>query len=212
MDIHYQGIAEQAVAYAAQNNIRLDYSAESFERVDDILEGYYEHLSEYQDENGAKTLWNIAVLFGIYLGETLLRFRLEAQGYHWRIDEGLPILEKDAGNQMSPITKAHKRILNGPEDSVKSFCEIALLIAKGKFPTKKVHRAVDVELSSGRKEANVPYREIDSFIRYYGNRQSTQPLFPSIPRNVACQTKPKSCLNDIIGILLHFFRAGIRLL
>ncbi len=165
MDINYQGIARQAVAYAAQNNIRLDFSAESFERVDDILEGYYEHLSEYQDEDGAKTLWNIAVFFGIYLGEALLRLRLEAQGYHWRINERVPILEKDAGNQISPITKAHKRILNGPEDSVKSFCEIALLIADGKFPTQKVHRAVDVELSWGRKEANVPYREIDSFIR-----------------------------------------------
>ncbi len=165
MDINYKEIAERAVAYAAQYNIQLDYSAESFEKVDQILESYYEHLSEYQDEAGAKTLWNIAVHFGIYLGEALLRLRLETQGYRWRIDEGLPILEKDAGNQMSPITKAHKRILNGSEDSVKSFCDIALLIADGKLPTQKVHRAVDVELSSGRKKANVLCREIDSFIR-----------------------------------------------
>lgn len=165
MDINYQEIAERAVEYAAQNNIQLDYSAESFEKVDDILGSYYERLSEYQGEDGAKTLWNIAVHFGIYLGETLLRLQLENQGYQWHISDGLPVLEKDAGNQMSPITKAHKRILNGPEDSVKSFCEIALLIASGKFPTRKVHRAVDVELSSGHKAANVLYRDIDTFIR-----------------------------------------------
>lgn len=165
MDINYQEIAERAVAYAAQNNIRLDFSAESFEKVDDMLGYYYEHLSEYQDEEGSKTLWNIAVHFGIYLGETLLRLQLNGQGYRWCVENGLPVMKKDAGNQMSPITKAHKRILNGPEDSVKSFCEIALLIANGKFPMRKIHRAVDVELSSGRKETNVLYQQIDSFIR-----------------------------------------------
>ena len=165
MDINYQEIAERAVAYAAQSDIQLDFSTESFKRVDDILGSYHEHLSEYQGEDGAKTLWNIAVHFGIYLGETLLRLQLESQGYQWHIADGLPILEKDAGNQMSPITKAHKRILNGSEDSVKSFCEVALLIASGKFPTQNVHRAVDVELSSGKRITNVLYREIDSFIR-----------------------------------------------
>lgn len=165
MDINYREIAERAVAYAAQSDIQLDFSAESFKKVDDILGSYHEHLSEYQGEDGANTLWNIAVHFGIYLGETLLRLQLEGQGYRWRLEDGLPILVKDAGNQMSPITKAHKRILNGPEDSVKSFCDIALLIASGKFPTQKVHRAVDVELASGEKTTNVSFREIDSFIR-----------------------------------------------
>ena len=165
MDINYQEIAERAVAYAAQSNIQLDYSAESFEKVDDILGTYYEHLAEYDGEDGAKTLWNIAVHFGIYMGEALLRLRLAGQGYQWCVEDGLPVIKKDAGNQMSPITKAHKRILNGPEDNVKSFCDIALLIADGKFPTQKVHRAVDVELASGKKAANVLYREIETFIQ-----------------------------------------------
>lgn len=165
MDINYEEIAQRAVAYAAQNNINLDFSAESFEKVDGILGSYYEHLSEYQDEDGAKTIWNIAVHFGIYLGETLLRLQLGGQGYQWCIEDGIPVIEKDDGNRMSPITKAHKRILNGPEDNVQSFCEIALMIASGKFPTKKAHRAVDVELSSGQKAENVLYREIDSFIQ-----------------------------------------------
>ena len=74
MDINYKEIADRAVAYAAQNHIQLDFSKESFEKVDDILEAYHEHISEYQGEDGAKTLWNIAVHFGIYLGETSLYF------------------------------------------------------------------------------------------------------------------------------------------
>lgn len=165
MDINYKEIAERTVAYAAQNNIQLDFSKESFEKVDDILEGYYEHLSEYQDEEGAKTLWNIAVHFGIYLGEALLQLQLAAQGYQWVIDDGLPILQKDAGNQISPITKAHKRILYGSADSVKSFCDVAFLVANGEFPTQKVHRSIDVELSTGQKAENVLYREIESYIQ-----------------------------------------------
>lgn len=143
MKINYQEIADRAVAYAAQSNIQLDFTTESFIKVDDILGEYYEHLSEYQDEDGEKTLWNIAVHFGIYLGEALLRVQLKDQGYQWIEKDGLPILAKDAGNQISPITKAHKRILNGPADSVKSFCDIALLIASGKLPLKNVPRTTD---------------------------------------------------------------------
>ena len=165
MDINYQEIAGRAVAYAAQNDIQLDYSRESFEKVDDILGSYYEHLSEYQDEDGAKTLWNIAVHFGIYIGEALLRIQLSDQGYKWVIDDGLPILQKDDQNQISPVTKAHKRILYGPGDSIKSFCDVAFLVGSGEVPTRKVHRSIDVELSSGKKAENVPYKEIDSYIQ-----------------------------------------------
>lgn len=165
MDIDYRGLAERAVAYAAQSNIRLDYSQDSFARVDDILQVYFERLSEYQGEDGAKTLWNIAVHFGIYLGEALLRLSLGEKGYQWQMDDGLPVLLKDAGNQMSPITKAHKRILNGPEDSVKSFCDIALLIADGKFPQTNIRRHMDVELASGKTFADVKCREIGDYIR-----------------------------------------------
>lgn len=165
MNVNYKEIADRAVASAAQNNIQLDFSKESFEMVDAILDAYHQHLSEYQDEDGAKTLWNIAVHFGIYLGEALLRLQLADQGYQWVIDDGLPILQKDAGNQISPVTKAHKRILYGSDDSIKSFCDVAFLVASGEFPTQKVHRSIDVELSSGQKADNVLYREIESYIR-----------------------------------------------
>ncbi len=38
-------------------------------------------------------------------------------------------------NEIYPISKTHKRILNGPEDDVRSFCEIAVMIADGTFST-----------------------------------------------------------------------------
>lgn len=164
MDINYDQIAGRAVAYAAQNNIQLDFSRESVERVDEILEVYHQHLSEYSGEEGANTLWDLAVHFGVYLGETMLRLRLREQGYEWYISDGLPVLQKDERNQMSPISKVHKRILNGTEDNVGHFCDVAFLIADGKFPTENVHRAVDVNLPSGQIIANIPYSKITPYI------------------------------------------------
>ena len=67
-------------------------------------------------------------------GETLLRNGLADLGYRWALTEnGLPVLAKDGRNQMSPIKKAEKRIQNGPEDSVKSFYDVAKVIAQGKL-------------------------------------------------------------------------------
>lgn len=163
MELNYEEIAECAVAYAQKSNIELDYSRESIEAVDMILGQYYEHLAEYDGETGADALWNIAVHFGIYLGETMLRLHLQEKGYTWYLKDGLPVLKNDI-NEMSPISKTHKRILNGPEDSVRSFCDVAFMIADGKFPTRQVHRVIDVRLASGPIIENVLYKQIESYI------------------------------------------------
>lgn len=163
MELNYGEIADRAVAAAKDSNIVLDFSEESIEEVDAILGAYHEQLSAYEGEKGANTLWNIAVHFGIYLGETMLRLQLKEKGFAWYIDDGIPILKKDA-NEISPVTKAHKRILNGPEDNVKSFCDVAFMIADGKFPEKNVLRVVDVQLSSGAAIENVLRQEIDDYI------------------------------------------------
>lgn len=163
MELNYTEIADRAVSYAKNSNIILDYSEKSIEEVDAILGCYYERLSEYDGEDGANTLWNIAVHFGIYLGETMLRLQLKEKGFDWYIDNGMPILKKDE-NEISPVTKAHKRILNGPEDSVKSFCDVAFSIANGEFSAKNVLRVVDVQLSSGAVIENVLQQEIDAYI------------------------------------------------
>lgn len=168
MDINYEEIAGKAVEYAKSIDIKLDFSKESINSVEDILSLYNEHLDEYRGEEGADALWNIAVHFGIYIGETMLKLQLKDKGYEWYIDGSLPVL-KNGNNVCSPITKAHKRILNGPEDNVKSFCDVAFLMADGKFPNTNVLRAVDVELASGKSFDNVPYKGIDRFIMLVEN-------------------------------------------
>lgn len=134
MDINYKQMADRAVAYAkAKDNVELDFSRESIKKVDDFLGYYNEHIEGYSGEKGENTLWNLAIYFGIYLGETLLRIQLKDNGYNWAVVDNLPVLQKDEKNSISPITKAHKRILYGTGDSVKSFCDIAFLIGKGEL-------------------------------------------------------------------------------
>ena len=164
MDINYHEIAEGAASHALKSNITLDYSEKSIAEVESILGTYYDHLAEYDGKDGADTLWNVAVHYGIYLGETMLRLGMKEKGFAWYIDDGMPVLKNQAKAQISPVTKAHKRILNGPEDNVKSFCDVAFLLADGKFPDKNVHRAINVHLPSGQVIENVLYRDIASYI------------------------------------------------
>lgn len=165
MEINYREIADKAVKYAAESNIELDYSEESIGRVDALLGAYHDRLSDYEGEDGAQTLWNVAVHFGIYLGETMLRLRLKDEGFAWCVDDGIPVLCKNK-NEISPITKAHKRILHGAEDSVKGFCEVAFSVASGELPTDKVRRAVDLQTASNHTILNVLFRDIVPALRF----------------------------------------------
>lgn len=110
MEINYREIADKVVIYAAESNMELDYSEESIARVDMLLGAYHDRLSDYEGEDGAQTLWNVAIHFGIYLGETMLRLRLKDAGFAWHVVDGMPVLCKDK-NEISPITKAHKQII-----------------------------------------------------------------------------------------------------
>ena len=81
MDINYHEIAERAASHALKSNITLDYSEKSIAEVESILGTYYDHLAEYDGKEGADTLWNVAVHYGIYLGETMLRLGMKEKGF-----------------------------------------------------------------------------------------------------------------------------------
>jgi len=137
MDINYREIAEKAIIFAKTFDVRLDYTTQSIQKVDELLGTYFEHMNEYDGDSGENTLWNIAVHFGIYIGETLLKNGLAEMGFKWFVRDSLPILRNDLKNtECSPITKAHKRILNGPEDSVVSFYNVSFVVARGELKSK----------------------------------------------------------------------------
>lgn len=118
----------------------LDFSEESVSLVDKILDIYHErYLNPEKDEGMIKKHINsYAYIFGIYVGEVLLRNH--AKDYAWHDDEQVGIvLAKNEKNQINPIAKAYKQIMNGKEggDDIQSFYHIAVMIAKGQFPTSR---------------------------------------------------------------------------
>lgn len=173
-------IAEDAVQYAMKNGIVLDYTRESIPRVDAFLETFHGRLETYEGDEGGKILWNTAVRFGVYIGEVMLRAGLSEKGFVWVMNEGLPILGIP-GVQIaaSPITKAHKRILNGPEDSLESFADVAFAIAKEKLPKTRALRVPDVEMASGKKAEKVILKEADSYIALVAEGKEDFVIFES---------------------------------
>ena len=172
--------ARRAVQYAAQSGVTLDYTRESAGRVDAFLEAYHDNLDKYDGDDGARTLWNVAVLFGIYIGEVMLRSGLAERGFCWVEDDGLPILAVPEGRmQASPITKAHKRILNGAEDGLESFVNVVFSVADGEMPKTGVLRVPDVELASGEKIEKVVFQEADYFLSLVAEGKEQHVIFTS---------------------------------
>lgn len=62
MEINYQEIADNAVAYAAQSNIELDYSEESIAQVDALLGRITEEIEAYRTLCSGVPLQDILVL------------------------------------------------------------------------------------------------------------------------------------------------------
>ncbi len=160
-----ENIAEDAVLLAMQSGIMLDYTRESANNVDTFLGTYHDNLDKYDGDEGANILWNVAVLFGTYIGEMLLRCGLAEKGGVWGEDDGFPILSiSGTETSASPITKAHKRILNGEEDSIKSFVDVVFSIVNGECPKTGVLRVPDVETASGGKIEKIVLKESDDYI------------------------------------------------
>ncbi len=173
-------IAEDAVQYALKNGIRLDYTRESVQSVDAFLGACHDSLDKYDGDEGAKILWNAAVLFGTYIGEMLLRSGLAEKGFVWVEDDGVPILSIPGGQTaVSPITKAHKRILNGAEDSIKSFVDVVFSAVNGEWPKTGVLRVPDVETASGEKTERIVFKESDYYISLVAEGKEDFVIFQS---------------------------------
>lgn len=120
--------------------LELDFSEESVALVDKILDLYHErYLNPEKDDGMIKNRINsYAYIFGIYVGEVLLRNH--AKDYTWQDDAAFGIvLAKNECNQINPIAKVYKQIMNGKEggDDIRSFYNIAVMIVKGQFPASK---------------------------------------------------------------------------
>ena len=130
-----QEMADRAVEIAKEMGVTLDYTQESVAYLEAILDALYNNkdAQEYDDD----TLWNIACIFGAYLGECMLRNEFTDFGFTWGEDtDGEPCLVREnvpegvSINKMVPLTKVFKRLLNGPEDSVTHFYAMCLAMVQ----------------------------------------------------------------------------------
>jgi DNA-directed RNA polymerase subunit K/omega len=114
----------------------LDFSDESIEIVDKILDDYHDrYINPENDKSLIKEHINqFAHIFGIYVGEVLKRNY--AQDCAWKETENGVVLMKDEKNHMNPIAKAYKQIADGKEagDDIRSFFDIAIMFLQNKFP------------------------------------------------------------------------------
>ena len=122
-------LAERAVEAAKVWKLDLDYSAESLEGLESLMQRIFLlHLSQPVPED---ILEGVANLYGAYLGEVLLRSGLQDLDFAWmENEEG----ETGIGREnmwMGPSNKVYKRMTLGPEHSLVDFFECMFGLAIG---------------------------------------------------------------------------------
>ncbi len=70
----------------------------------------------------------MAVIFGFYLGEVMLKNGFSKNGYTWGKSDisNIPLLVDDKGSYITPNDKVYKRLINGKEDNVNSFYDFVM--------------------------------------------------------------------------------------
>ena len=119
-----RGDIRQAVKRGRVMGVQLDFSEASVQALEGMLENLHREMALPSEEQ----IRSEALTFGCYLGEAMLRGGLAAKGYAWDLTEGEPILNKEGGWQMAPVSKVYKRLLNGAEDNVYSFYTVGLTL------------------------------------------------------------------------------------
>ena len=118
-------LCESAIKMSRVFGKEFNYSGESIKRLEDILK-YYHECVERKLVN-EEQIASIALIFGAYLGETMLRNKLAECGFQWQYEEEVPIVKHKAEDWTArPVSKVYKRLVNGEEDSVVSFYDIVI--------------------------------------------------------------------------------------
>lgn len=120
MVVHH---TKMAIQIAASMGHTLDFSSESVQRIEDILDNYANDYASQPDmiKPLDREVWSIAAIWGTYVGE-VMRIEL-GELCNWEAVEGGYLLDAQ-GAKASPISKSFKRIVNGSEDNIVSFYEI----------------------------------------------------------------------------------------
>ena len=122
-------LAEKAVEAATFWDVKLDYSAESLEPLEKMMQTIYR--SHGKMPLPEEILLSVANLYGAYLGEVLLRCGLKDLDFAWvKNEEGEIVIGKE-DFLAAPVTKVYKRITQGPDHDLTDFFEMVFGLAIG---------------------------------------------------------------------------------
>ena len=118
---------------AAQAGIMLRWNAEGLEEVETKIMPALQRMAADGRLNEI-AVHNWAMVFGVYLGELILRNFAAEQGWRWNLEseDGLPLLT-DGRQQLNPAAKVYHRITQGEADDLRSFYRISRAIVSGKL-------------------------------------------------------------------------------
>lgn len=123
--LYAQKMCVTAIEYANEFNKKLDYSENSIADLEEILDWYSKDIAISKPTENQ--IWSMSIIFGSYLGETLLKNGFSKNGFEWgkESSSSIPLLIRKDGSYLTPNDKVYKRLVNGSEDSVVSFYRFA---------------------------------------------------------------------------------------
>ena len=115
-----------AINYAKSFQKNFNYSKKSINELEEILDYYSNDISKSHPTEDQ--IWSMAIIFGSYLGEVILKKGLANKGYKWGKDNSsnVPLLIKEDGSFITPNDKVYKRLVNGKEDNIISFYDFVI--------------------------------------------------------------------------------------
>ncbi len=123
--IYAQKMCATAIEYAQDFDKKLDFSENSIADLEEILDWYSKDIAVSKPTENQ--IWSMSIIFGSYLGETLLKNGLSEKGFAWgkESSSNIPLLIRNDGAYLTPNDKVYKRLVNGNEDGVVSFYRFA---------------------------------------------------------------------------------------
>lgn len=115
-----------AVEYAKSFQKDFDYSKNSIKDLEEILDYYSNDISKSKPTD--EEIWCMSVIFGSYLGQTMLKNAFYKKGYYWGTDNSnnVPMLINDNKNSIAPVDKVYKRLINGNKENIVSFYDLIM--------------------------------------------------------------------------------------
>ena len=126
VELFAKNYSATAIEYAKHFSKNLDYSKDSITDLEEILDYYAKDVCVSKPTENQ--IWSMSLIFGSYLGEVLLKNGLSQKGYSWGKvgPSNIPVIIRRDGSYLTPNDKVYKRLVNGSEDNVVSFCKYAL--------------------------------------------------------------------------------------